>query len=1002
MRSRALVLCLGLALLLTALPMLAQLPTGTITGKVASAEGEALPGVTVTVTSPSLQGTRSTTTSETGEYNIPFLPPGEYEVSFELEGFANPKQSVKISAAQTSKIDAELANTAVSEEIVVTGTYETISTSSQAATTYEKEFIESLPIERNIRETVLLTPGVAASGPATNARARGISIAGSQSYENLFLVNGVVVTENLRGQPYDLFIEDAIEETTTTVSGVSAEYGRFSGGVVNTITKSGGNELHGTFRTAFTNQSWEEETPVTTQELKDEVNERYEATLGGWLWKDRVWYFVAGRDFANINTLETAETNLAFDAGSDQQRYEGKLTLSPYQGHRLVGSYIKIDEDELGNRFGTILDLASITTRSLPQELMAVNYTGVISENFFVEGQYSERAFTFENSGSKFTDRIFGTLMVDNPTGRRWWSPTFCGVCTPEERDNENLLLKGSWFASSESLGSHDVSFGYDTFDDVRVANNHQSGSDFRIITLNHITRGDQVYPVLQTQGPAGSPVLGQYIQYNPILKSTEGTSFVTNSYFVNDKWRLNDRLSFNVGVRYDENDGQDAEGNIVAKDSRISPRLSAGWDLKGDGDWVFNASYGEYVAAIANSQANSTTAAGNPATIRWHYRGPAINTDPNAPLIGTEEALRIIFNWFEQQGGIDNTTNLRLVSIPGGTSGILGSLDSPFAREFSIGLSKRLGSRGIARADYVRRDYEDFYSSRVDLSTGSVPVPGSTARADFAVLENSNDGIDRVYDGLHTQAQYRFGDRFNLGAVYTWSHLRGNFDGETAASGPVPATVHEYPEYKDPRWNSPRGDLGLDQRHRARLWAVYDILRNDSHHLSVSFLQNYVTGLPFGALGAVNSSAFVADPGYEIPPTSVGYWFTNRDAFRTDDIMSTDLSFNYAFQWQLLGKSMEVYIQPEVLNVFNEEGSLLVNTTIFDATTGCPATQRGCINADGSRVTLRSFNPFTETPVEGVHWKKGDAFGKAILPGALTTDYQVPRTYRFSVGFRF
>ena len=94
MRSRALVLSLGLALLLTSLPLFAQLPTGTVAGKVASPEGEALPGVTVTVSSPALQGTRSATTSETGEYIIPLLPPGEYEVSFELEGFSNPKQSV--------------------------------------------------------------------------------------------------------------------------------------------------------------------------------------------------------------------------------------------------------------------------------------------------------------------------------------------------------------------------------------------------------------------------------------------------------------------------------------------------------------------------------------------------------------------------------------------------------------------------------------------------------------------------------------------------------------------------------------------------------------------------------------------------------------------------------------------------------------------------------------------------------------------------------------------
>jgi len=256
MRLRTFVLS-AVCALLWALPALSQgIPSGILSGRVTAQDGSALPGVLVTVTSPALQGTRTATTSENGEYNVPLLPPGDYQVAYELEGFLSPQQAVKISAAQTTRVDAEMAQATVSEEIVVTGTYETISTSATAATTYEKEFIEQLPMERNVRETVLLTPGASAAGPGTNARNGGISISGAMSSENLFLVNGVVITENLRGQPFDLFIEDAIEETTTSVSSVSAEYGRFAGGVVNTITKTGGNEFHGTFRTALTNQDW--------------------------------------------------------------------------------------------------------------------------------------------------------------------------------------------------------------------------------------------------------------------------------------------------------------------------------------------------------------------------------------------------------------------------------------------------------------------------------------------------------------------------------------------------------------------------------------------------------------------------------------------------------------------------------------------------------------------------------------------------------------------------
>jgi hypothetical protein len=796
---------------------------------------------------------------------------------------------------------------------------------------------------------VLLTPGVSATGPG-GSRTRAISIAGAQSYESLFLVNGVVVNENLRGQAFNLFIEDAIEETTTTVSGISAEFGRFSGGVVNTITKSGGNEVHGSFRTVFNNQAWESETPKTVVQT-DDINQRYEATLGGWFWKDKIWYFLAGRDFGLESTAQTftlpGATPTSFVTGSDQQRYEGKLTLSPFQGHRLVGSYIRIDEDDLGNRFGNVLDTRSLNDRQLPQELLAANYTGVVTENFFVEAQYSKREQTFENAGSKFTDIINGTLMVDGTTAYRWWSPTFCGVCSPEERNNENLLAKGNLFLTSEALGSHDVSFGYDTFDDQRLANNHQSGSDFRIITDSAFQRNGVIYPVLRTD-PNGALV--QYIQYNPILQDATSTAFVTNSIFLNDKWRLNDRLSFNVGVRYDQNDGEDAGGKKVADDSRISPRLSAAFDPKGDGNWVFSASYGEYVAAIANSQANSTTSAGNPAALLFNYGGPNINTDPNGPLQTTDQAIQTIFNWFNSVGGLGTNPYLFLVDIPGGTSVIQESLSSPYAEEIAIGVSKRLGSRGIARVDLVRREYNDFYSSRTDLSTGQVLTPTGD-EADLGVLENSNDGIERTYDGIHTQAQYRFGDRLSLGAVYTWSHLRGNFDGETTANGPVPAGFNNYPEYKEARWNHPTGDLALDQRHRARLWAVFDIFETDHHSLNVGLLQTYNSGLPYGAVGSVNSAAFVTNPGYALPPAAsqITYYYTNRDAFRTDDITSTDLTLNYAFQWGMFGKDVEIFIQPEVLNVFNEDGLINVNTTVTNVAT---------------------FNPFTETPVEGVHWR--------------------------------
>ena len=83
------------------------------------------------------------------------------------------------------------------------------------------------------------------------------------------------------------------------------------------------------------------------------------------------------------------------------------------------------------------------------------------------------------NSGAKSTDRIDGTLLIDQARSTRYWADTFCGICTPEARDNQEVFAKGTYFLSTRGTGTHTMVFGYDNFDDIRNANNHQSGKRF-------------------------------------------------------------------------------------------------------------------------------------------------------------------------------------------------------------------------------------------------------------------------------------------------------------------------------------------------------------------------------------------------------------------------------------------------------------------------------------------------------------------------------------------
>jgi len=974
----------------------AQIPTGTLSGRVSS-DGAAMPGVTVTVTSPALMGERSTTTSGNGDYIIGVLPPGTYHVKFSIEGFPDVAREVTVSVGQVTPLDAEMSIASVAEEIVVTADMEKISTVPQASVTYSKTFIEELAVDRSIRSATLLSPAAAETGPRAG-RVPNIVIAGNMSYENLFLVNGVVVNENLRGQPLDLFIEDAVEETTISSSGISAQYGRFAGGVINTITRSGGNDFTGSFRTNFTNQKWESKTPLTTSQT-DQINEIYEATFGGRLWRDRLWFFLAGRDRDTSETSFTlAPATTAYPVDRSQRRLEGKLTFAATPGHRFVFTGLDVEDSETGNNFNNVaLDLDSLVERETPQNLRAYNYTGIFTSNFFVEAQYSKRKFEFVNSGSRFTDLIRGTLIVGTG-GERWNSPTFCGVCRTEERSNENILGKATYFLSSDRMGSHELLFGYDTFDDIRVADNHQSGSDFRITAVTPVVQGTGASAVVFGRYVVGAnPGTNPIIQWNPIITSSRGNSFKTNSMFVNDSWRLNNHWSFNAGLRYDENDGSDQSGAKVIEDKRLSPRLAGTFDPRGDGNLQFTAAWGRYVAAVANNQADSASAAGNPAAFTWNYRGPSINAT-GTPTISNHDALAQIFAWFNSVGGTNNRDIaggvFRAGSIPGLNTVIASDLASPYTDEITLGASKQLGGRGVVRVDLVHRESHDFYMDRADLTTGIVTT--AFGRLDLSVVENDDALLKREYNGLHTQLRYRMGDSWEFGGNYTLSRLEGNFDGETAGGGPGRSALRNYPEYKAFAQHNPDGDLAADQRHRARLWTVWRPFSTARHNMSVSVLEHYNTGTPYGAVGNVDTRAsatspagLIVNPGYAAPPASVGYYFTDRDAFTTDTITRTDFAINYAFKWQLAGADLEVFLQPEILNAFNEHGVEATSTTVQTAT-----------NTAG----LSRFNPFTETPVEGVHWRRQPAsatqggFGKP----RNDLDFQLPRTYRFSVGFRF
>jgi hypothetical protein len=636
------------------------------------------------------------------------------------------------------------------------------------------------------------------------------------------------------------------------------------------------------------------------------------------------------------------------------------------------------------------MDARSLENRQRQMDLSTFSYSGVLTPSFFVEGRFSARNETLLNLGATSTDLINGTLLVDmSRGGRRYWSPTFCGVCDPEERDNQDVFVKGSYFLSRDGVGSHNLVFGYDGFNDHRFANNHQSGSDYRLLATSAIVEGANLTPVF------GSGMT--LIQWNPIFISSEGADFRVHSGFFNDTWRVSPRVTASLGLRYDRNHGRNSAGAKVADDAAWSPRAGIVWDPAGNQDWSVTASVARYVAGLSTSIANASSAGGNSDTYQFVYRGPSINAN-GVVQTPTAAAVQQVFDWFFANGG----SNLPLAgtpNIPGVTPQILTSLTSPNVLELAGGISRQWGSRTALRADVIYRTYRDFYVLRTDSTTGKVTDKlGRTF--DLTVIENG-DHLERRYAGLHTQATYLASSRLDAGASYTLSRAWGNVDGESPAAGPTADASLQYPEYKQASWNHPEGDLSIDQRHRARLWLNYGMPRVP--RLTVSLLQTLESGVPYGAVSTsgVNTQPYVTNPGYTtpLPANQTVYYFTARDRFRTEGQVRTDFAATYVYNTPGL-RRVQLFGQLQVVNLFNQfqlcgcgasvtQSGGGVNASRIDQTVRTPVT---------TAAGYQAFNPFTTTPVQGVNWDLAPTFGTALNRMAYTS----PRALRVTFGVRF
>ena len=271
----------------------------------------------------------------------------------------------------------------------------------------------------------------------------------------------------------------------------------------------------------------------------------------------------------------------------------------------------------------------------------------MLTSKLFVEALV-EAHLEFIGSGAKSTDLIEGTLLIDNSRGGTGGGPT---------RSAASARPKGATARTSSSRAPTSCRR------PVRIAQSRvrlrplqrhppgrQSpvGSDYRILSAGAILSGtgageNDIFPIFLGDGTTT-------IQWNPIIEESEGSDFLTHSGFINDNWRLSDRLTANVGIRFDKNHGADQSGNVVAKDSAWSPRLGIVWDPNGQG-LERDRQRGQHVAAISNPSPIRRRPAATRRTAPSSIAAPASTARTTTP-VPTAQAIRSVFDWFFDNGG--------------------------------------------------------------------------------------------------------------------------------------------------------------------------------------------------------------------------------------------------------------------------------------------------------------------------------------------------------------
>jgi hypothetical protein len=915
----------GVALALAALiclPVMAQ-QTG-ITGRVTDPSNASVADVKVTATGAD-GSTSSTSTNASGIYQLPALRAGSYTIRYEIGGFAPAERTLDLLVGQTANVDIALQLSRTNTSVVIEAAANAVDTStSTVAGDVSPTEVEKLPLNgRNYLQLAMLVPGI------TSNDIQNTPLGGTAGGKFQINVDGQQVTQNSAadsfGEPQ--YSQDAIDQFQIITNRFDATLGRSSRAQIIAVTKSGTNAYHGTLYGYFRNSEFNASDPVAHKVLPFS-DQQFGGTFGGPIVKNKMFFFWAYEGERQPNSL--FDQPLGFPS-SFEVTFNNELRTNSYILHTdyQINSTNRLSIRGTGYTWAE--PFASITGNSSPTRETASTrqsyavlgtWTWTISPALVNEVKIGFNKFGWANNNILTTQEYrFPTTTIGSPYNY----PQTIAQHTWQYRDDMYWLKGGHSF-------KYGVDFLHNTYAGYFGQNVRGTvlGFNSNVSNLNLAT----IFPVYNQPSTWNLAALVPYVSSFTQGFGDWNYSLPTKGVgaWFQDDWKVNNKLTLNLGIRYDNDLGIFNPGLTLASGIKtpkyndnhlFQPRFGFAYDVTGSRKTVIRGGVGLFYADIQVNQAIDDQIFNGQTTL-----SPALST------------VTSLTNPFPYTGA-----QYLSGSVPVGPETIqplAPNVQTPYSLQYSLGLEHQLSKSWTISVDYTHfRIYHDWIRTDANLFynpvTGYAQNPNTFGRPNpnfIAILNFTTPAAaGSINDAMQVGITHRFSQSFSAQAAYTFARLKDSTTGAFYYPNNQMNLDSEWALSPDNQWNS----MTIAGAYNFK-WGIQ--LSGAFHYGSG---QNFATTSnqnPFALSGVAdrlfaNTIPYYGNPSNLLPSGIPGYSLVRRDSLVGNPIQRVDVRLSKTFTFK---ERFKLIPMVEAFNLFNHSNFGAYNNIVNTATYGTPA----------------------------------------------------------------